>query len=211
MLEQLRYVVVEGPIGAGKTTLARRLAAHLEFEPLLEAPEENPFLAKFYQNRSRYALATQLSFLLHRLRLMEQLNQRDLERQSTVADFLIDKDVLFARLTLSEQELELYHAVHQQLTSPSPAPDLVVYLTASAQTLLTRVRTRDRRDEKGVTLDYLATVADAYSRFFYNYRSAPVLTVSSDNLNFVADTGDFELLLQRIKEMRGSKEFFNRG
>lgn len=206
-----RYVAVEGPIGAGKTSLARRLAGHFQCSLLLEQPEENPFLPKFYEDISRYALPTQLYFLFQRARQAADLAQPDMFSPVTVADFMLEKDPLFARLTLSDQEYELYQQVFQHLKPQAPSPDLVIYLQASPENLVERVRRRGFDYERGITPDYLFRLAEVYSRFFYQYQAAPLLIVNSDNLNFVDNAADFDLLLQRVAAMRSPREFFNRG
>lgn len=206
-----RYVVIEGPIGAGKTSLARRLAERLEGETLLERPELNPFLAKFYEDPTRYALQNQLFFLLQRIQQLRELKQLDLFATVTVADFLIDKDPLFARLTLSRDELLLYQALYDSLRPQAARPDLVIYLQAQPDTLMQRVRKRGRDYEQTMTEDYLAALTDAYSRFFYHYDEAPVLIVNSEPLNFVDRDTDLDLLLERVAAMRGGREFFNIG
>lgn len=209
--QQFRYLAVEGPIGAGKTSLARRLAERLGAEPLLEQPAENPFLGRFYQDMARYALPTQLFFLFQRARQMEPLAQIDLFARPTVADFLIDKDPLFARITLSSDELALYQRIYDAVRPQAPAPDLVVYLQASPATLIERVKRRAAGYERGISDQYLALLAEGYARFFYHYDAAPVLIVNSENLNFVARDADLELLLERMHGMRSRREFFNRG
>jgi len=206
-----RYLAVEGPIGAGKTSLARRLAERLGAEPLLEQPAENPFLGRFYQDMARYALPTQLFFLFQRARQMEPLAQSDLFARPTVADFLIDKDPLFARITLSSDELALYQRIYDSVRPQAPAPDLVVYLQASPATLIERVKRRGAGYERGISDQYLVLLAEGYARFFYHYDAAPVLIVNSENLNFVARDADLELLLERMRGMRSRREFFNRG
>lgn len=210
-VEALRYVVVEGPIGAGKTTLARRLAASLGAEPLLEQPAENPFLARFYQDMARYALQTQLCFLFQRARQLEPLAQPDLFAQPTVADFLLDKDPLFARITLAGDELVLYERIYAALRPHAPVPDLVIYLQARPQVLLERVRKRAASFERGISDEYLALLAETYARFFHHYSAAPVLTVNAENLNFVDGDADFELLLERVRGMKSRREYFNLG
>jgi len=205
----LRYIAVEGPIGVGKTSLARRLAERLGADTLLEQPEENPFLARFYQDMARYALPTQLFFLFQRARQLEPLAQSDLFAQSVVADFLLDKDPLFARATLSGDELALYQKIYDTIRPQSPAPDLVVYLQASAETLVERVRRRGAQFERGISEEYLSVLAENYTRFFYHYGAAPVLIVNSENLNFVAREADFELLVERMRGMKSRREFFN--
>jgi deoxyguanosine kinase len=207
----LRYIAVEGPIGAGKTSLARRLAERLGADTLLEQPEENPFLARFYRDMARYALPTQLFFLFQRARQLEPLAQLDLFNGPLVADFLLDKDPLFARATLSGEELALYHRIYDTLRPQAPAPDLVIYLQASVATLIERVRRRGAAFETSITEDYLALLAENYTRFFYHYGAAPVLIVNSDNLNFVARDADFQLLVERMHGMKGRREFFNLG
>ncbi|MBW8076736.1 MAG: AAA family ATPase [Gallionella sp.] len=209
--EKYRYVVVEGPIGVGKTSLARRLAHHLNASSLLEKPEENPFLAKFYQDPARHALATQLFFLFQRGNEVRDLTQMDMFQQTTVSDYLFDKDMLFAQLNLSEAEFALYRQIYQGLAVQAPAPDLVIYLQASADTLISRVQKRALRYEQNISDDYLVRLAQSYSDFFYHYDAAPVLVVNSDNLNLVGNDDDFALLLQRIQGMRGSREFFSLG
>ena len=205
----LRYIADEGPIGAGKTSLARRLAERLGADSLLELPAENPFLARFYQDMARYALPTQLFFLFQRARQLEPLAQPDMFGRPIVTDFLIDKDPLFARATLSGDELALYQKIYDTVRPQAPAPDLVIYLQAPADTLVERVRRRGAVYERGISEEYLAVLAENYTRFFYHYSAAPVLIVNSENLNFVAREADFELLVERMRGMKSQREFFN--
>ncbi len=206
-----QYIAVEGPIGAGKTSLARRLAQHSGAVALLEKPEENPFLARFYRDPPRHALATQLFFLFQRGNEVRDLAQMDMFSTSTVADYLFDKDTLFARLNLSDAEFALYQQIFRTLQLEAPVPDLVIYLQAAPETLAGRVRRRAKPYEQAISDDYLLRVAQGYGDFFYHYDAAPVLTVNTERLNFEDDAGDFALLLQRIEGMRGPREFFSRG
>src|SRR5450631_1746777 len=210
-LEKLHYVVVEGPIGAGKTSLARALARHLDADALLEAPEDNPFLQRFYEDMRRFALPTQLNFLFQRVDQIRGLTQLDMFRRTTVADFLLDKDPLFARLNLNDDEFALYDKVYSHLKPQTPTPDLVVYLQAPVMTLVDRVHKRGVEYERAISEHYLARLADAYTRYFYQYDEAPLLIVNSERLNFVDDPDHLRLLLGRIADMRGRREFFNLG
>ena len=203
--------MVEGPIGAGKTSLARRLAARLGADLVLEQPEENPFLARFYDDMARYALPVQLFFLFQRVRLLEPLAQTDMFARPVVADFLLDKDPLFARLTLSADELALYEKIYAALKLRAPVPDLVIYLQAQPAVLIERVQRRAARYESEISEDYLARLAEGYARFFYHYDAAPLLIVNSENLNFVDRDPDFELLVSRVRAMKSRREFFNLG
>jgi deoxyguanosine kinase len=210
-LDKCRYIVVEGPIGAGKTSLARQLAQHLGGEALLEQPEENPFLARFYEDMARYALPAQLTFLFQRVDQLRDVGQLDLFHRATVADFLLDKDPLFARLNLGDAEYRLYEKVYSQLKLDVPVPDLVIYLQAPVETLIERVHRRGVQYERTISASYLARLADAYSRYFYRYQAAPLLVINSERLNFVDHADHFDLLCTRIGAMRGQREFFNLG
>ena len=210
-MDRFRYLVVEGPIGAGKTSLARRLCARLTADLLLELPQENPFIERFYNDMARYALPTQLFFLFQRARMLEPLAQPDMFGRAVIGDFLLDKDPLFARLTLSADELALYQRIYDALRPRSPTPDMVVYLQAQPATLVERVRRRARGYERPVSEEYLALLAESYARFFYHYNAAPVLIVNSENLNFVERDTDFELLVSRVRGMKSRREFFNVG
>jgi len=211
LFDKYRYVVVEGPIGVGKTSLVHRLAQHAGTTPMLEKPDENPFLAKFYQDQPRYALATQLFFLFQRGNEVRDLAQLDLFRENTVSDFLFEKDTLFARLNLNDEEFALYQQIYRTLHLQAPVPDLVIYLQAAPETLAERVRRRAQPYENGISENYLQRLSQSYSDFFYHYDAAPLLMVNSEHLNFADDDEDFNLLLKRIEEMRGPREFFSRG
>ncbi|TAG77919.1 MAG: deoxynucleoside kinase [Burkholderiales bacterium] len=208
-LTELRYIVVEGVIGAGKTSLARRLGDHLRAETVFERASDNPFLERFYSDRERYALATQLNFLFQRADQLRPLAQQGLFTQTVVGDFLLDKDPIFARLTLSDDEHALYTKVYEFLAPQAPAPDLVIVLQASIENLLARIERRGIRYERGIERDYLRRLADAYARHFHHYDRAPTLFVNTDELNFVDKPSHLSLLLGKIAEMRSHREFFS--
>ena len=205
-----RHIVVEGPIGAGKTSLATRLAERLDASLLLEDPKANPFLPQFYRDMRRYALPTQLFFLFQRVGQLESLKQPDLFGKPAVADFTLAKDPLFARVTLDDAEYQLYNRIYQHVRPQAPTPDLVIYLQASVETLVFRVRRRGNPIETGIDEDYLRRLSEAYTRYFHDYSDSPLLIVNSERLNFVDVPGHFDLLLERINAMRGGREFFNR-
>ena len=209
--EKYRYVVVEGPIGVGKTTLARAISEASGAALMLEDPDANPFLPRFYENADRYALPTQLFFLFQRIDQLATLNQSDFFRRATVSDFMLEKDALFARLNLKDDELKLYEQIYEHLKPQAPVPDLVIYLQAKPDTLIERVQRRGAAYEKNIPDPYLMGLAETYTRFFYQYSGAPLLIVNSERLNFVESQDDVALLMERIAGMRGPREFFNLG
>ncbi len=208
MFDKARYIVVEGPIGAGKTSLAKRLAERLQADTLLENAEQNPFLGRFYQQPERWAMTTQLSFLFQRMDQLAALAPIS-EEHRVVSDFMLDKDALFAAQNLSADEFSLYERVRSMVQPPAvPAPDLVIYLQADTDTLLERVRKRGLDAERRITELYLEQMANRYTRYFYQYEAAPLFIVDAAKLNPVDSDADFELLLERLREMRGYREFF---
>jgi deoxyguanosine kinase len=207
--ERWRHIVVEGPIGAGKTSLARRLAERYGAQTVFEEPQANPFLERFYREGPRHALSTQLFFLFQRVGQLRDLAQRDLFHHAAVGDFLFDKDPLFARLTLSDDELALYRQIFDSLRPQAPTPDLVIYLQAQPDTLVERVRRRGIPSEAAISESYLRSLVDAYSHFFHHFDAAPLLIVNTEHLNPVERDADFELLLQHLAGMRGRRAFFS--
>ncbi len=203
------YIVVEGPIGVGKTTLARRLADNFGTDLMLEMPMDNPFLDRFYQDRKNAALPTQLYFLFQRVRQMEALRQSDMFRPVRVADFLMQKDRLFAEVNLSEHELSLYNEVYDRLTVEIPVPDLVIYLQAPVDVLLRRIMERGIEYERSIDEDYLGRIAGAYVDFFYNYNEAPLLIVNTVDFNLSEDDDNLALLLEQISQQRKGRQYFN--
>jgi deoxyadenosine/deoxycytidine kinase len=211
MLDKARYIVVEGPIGAGKTSLARRLSEYLPAaKPVFEQPQNNPFLARFYQDPGRWALSTQLSFLFQRFGQLAALEHADMEEnRHIVSDFLLERDPLFARLNLTKDEFALYEQIYATMKPASPpVPDLVIYLQAPTTALSERIHKRGIDAERKITDAYLEKVAQRYASFFFQYEAAPLFVVDAAVLNPVDNEDDFKLLIERLKEMRGHREFF---
>jgi deoxyadenosine/deoxycytidine kinase len=208
-LQRFRHIAVEGPIGVGKTTLARRLAQHLGAELLLEKAEDNPYLERFYGDMPGFAFQTQLYFLFQRVKQMQSLAQPQMFSTGIVSDFVFAKDALFAKLNLSDDEYRLYTQMYAQVLPSVVQPDLVIWLQASPPTLMQRVRRRGLPMEHRIGEDYLQRLCDAYVEYFHGFDDAPVLAVGTEHFNPIERDGDFELLLQRLAAFRGRREFFN--
>ncbi len=209
--ESARFIAIEGPIGVGKTSLARRLAATWQTELLLEGAAENPFLPKYYEDPRRYALATQLHFLFQRTRELQARNQADLFTPRLTADFLFEKDRLFARVALDDDEFALYQEIYQRVVQTLPSPSLVIYLQASVPTLLKRVARRGIDYEQGIESDYLSRLCNEYVEFFYRYDEAPLLIVNAEEINLVDNDAHFALLLAEIEQGIVGRRYFNPG
>ena len=209
MLKLPDYIVIEGPIGVGKTTLARRLASHYGSDLILEGSDENPFLPKFYENPKGAALAAQLFFLFQRIEQIKSLSQGDMFNPVRVADFLLEKDRLFAELTLTDDELKLYDQVYSSIAIQAPVPDLVIYLQAPVEILFQRIKKRGIDHEQGMDPEYLERISEAYIRFFYHYKNAPLLIVNATEVNFAEGEEDFAMLLSQISELPNGVTYFN--
>lgn len=210
-LGRFQYLAVEGPIGVGKTSLTRRLADAVGAEVMLEQPANNPFLERFYRDSARYALAAQLSFSLARIAEVADISRRDLQSKPLFTDFLPEKDALFAKLTLADDEFALYRQIAAQIERPNRAPDLVIHLQASPETLYSRIQKRAIPMEQQISDAYLRALCDIYGEFFYHYAAAPVLTVDTEQFDPAHNDNDFALLIERIDQMRGRKEVFVKG
>ncbi|MCP5165454.1 MAG: deoxynucleoside kinase [Pseudomonadales bacterium] len=203
------YIAVEGPIGVGKTTLAKRLAASFNYQTILESAEDNPFLERFYQNRKQAALATQLFFLFQRSQKIHDLRQTDIFEPVRVADFLIEKDPLFARVNLDRDEFELYRKVYDQLTIDAPRPDLVIYLQAAPDVLLARIENRGIAAERQINRDYLERLNEVYSEFFLYYDEAPLLIVNASEIDLANSEADYSHLVDYMLDIRNGRHYFN--
>jgi len=204
-----QFIAVEGAIGAGKTTLAKRLAETFNYDTLLEKAEENPFLERFYQDRAHNALPTQLFFLFQRAQQIQELRQDDLFQPVRVADFLIDKDPLFAKTTLDDDELAIYQQVYDRLTIDAPAPDLVIYLQAPVNTLMRRIKHRGITAEQTIDNDYLETLNEAYTRFFHFYDRSPLLIVNANDIDWVNNQDSYHKLVDYILTIKQGRHYYN--
>lgn len=203
------FIAIEGPIGVGKTTLARKLSDCFGYDMLLELPEENPFLDRFYQDPRRFALQTQLFFLFQRAQQLQDLCQQDLFEQRHVSDFVLGKDKLFANVTLDEDEFKLYENIYNHLSLNAPKPDLVIYLQAPTDVLLKRIQRRGIVREQAITADYLNQLNDAYARFFHFYDESPLLIVNATDVDFANNDADFQQLLEHVLDIRSARHYFN--
>lgn len=204
-----KYIAVEGPIGVGKTTLTKYLAETFNYDTLLERAEENPFLERFYANEKNAALSTQLFFLFQRAQQLNELKQTDLFHPVRVADFLMAKDHLFAEVTLEEDELKLYQQVYDRVTIDSPTPDLVIYLQASTDILISRIEKRGIAAEKSINGDYLNTLNEAYARFFHFYDEGPLLIINADDIDWVNNPEDYKNLVEYMLQIKRGRHYYN--
>ena len=203
------YIVIEGPIGCGKTTLAKMLAEKFSVDYLSEKTETNPFLPRFYQDAQRYALPTQLFFLFQRANQIKDLSQRDMFAKPIVADFFLEKDPIFARLNLDDEEYALYHQIYQHLYFKATKPDLVIYLQTPIDGLMERIEARKVSYEQDIPREYIERLANAYSEFFHAYDESPVLIVNNEKLNILKNESALDLLINRMLQIKGQREFFN--
>ncbi|MCP4583021.1 MAG: deoxynucleoside kinase [candidate division Zixibacteria bacterium] len=198
----VKYIAIEGPIGVGKTTLTKMLADHYGGRMVFEHPEENPFLNEFYKDRDRYAFQVQLFFLLSRFKQQQEFFSGELLATHVISDYYFGKDRIFATLTLSPDELAMYDHVASMLEKNIPLPDLIIYLTASPDILMQRVKNRGRGYEKFMDIDYLASLSEAYSKYFFHYNQTPLLVVNTENVNFATEPDLFEYLIDEINNLK---------
>ncbi len=203
------FIAIEGPIGVGKTSLAKKLATSFNYQTLLEEAGDNPFLESFYKSGHQSALATQLFFLFQRSQKIQDMRQADIFEPVRVADFLIEKDPLFARITLDSNEYQLYDKVYQQMTIDAPRPDLVIYLQASTDVLISRIENRGISYEKGMGRDYLERLNEVYSEFFLYYDGAPLLIVNASEIDLVNSEADYKNLVDYMLDIRSGRHYFN--
>ena len=205
----VKYIAIEGVIGVGKTSLARKIKDKLSAELLLEQFDANPFLEKFYSDRNRYAFQTQMFFLINRFKQQEELSQENLFRDYIVSDYLFEKDRIFAYLNLNSEELKLYESLYPLLARSLRKPDLVVFLQSSSERLMHNIKNRNRKIERALNRSYIEDLSEAYNHFFFRYNNTPLLIVNSTEIDFVNSDGDFEELFKQIfREDRGVKEYF---
>lgn len=206
--EKFRYIAIEGPIGVGKTSLAKALAERLDARPILEASAENPFLPRYYGNMKKYAFQTQIFFLISRYKQQKQITQRDLFNRITVSDYMFDKDRIFASISLNDEELMLYNHLHPLLASNIPRPDLVILLQAPASELMRRIRARGTKFEANVTRNYIEAVVEAYDRFFFDYDASPLLVVNTTHVNFALEPFDLDTLVLQLEKIESGTQYY---
>jgi deoxyguanosine kinase len=207
-MKNLHYIVVEGPLGVGKTSLTQLLAERLKGETLLEDVEGHPFLTKFYRNPRKYAFQTQVFFLLRRYQQTAEIHQLDLFKEVVVSDYLFEKDRIFARINLDDQEFWLYEQVFQLLNRTAVVPDLVIFLQAKTDVLLERIRKRGRKFEKGVSPDYIESINQAFNTFFFHYQESPLLVIDASEIDFVHVPEDLDNLVEQIWKMEGGTQYY---
>ena len=204
-----RFVVVEGPVGSGKTSLAKRISEHVNGKLILEEPERNPFLENFYKDPRSNALPTELCFLFQRSKLLENINQEELFSNTNVTDFLFDKDQIFIEMNLTQEEIELFNKVKDSLSVKPPEPDLVIYLQAPVDVLMTRINMRSPSIDTLIDKAYLEKLADAYANFFYYYESSPLLVVNAESIDPIHNDDHFQMLFTELVSVKYGKHFFN--
>lgn len=202
------YIVIEGPLGIGKTSLARMLAERIGAQLLLEDVEENPFLTNFYQDPKKYGFQAQIFFLLRRYNLALQMGQIGLFQRTAISDFLFDKDQLFARVNLDENEFWLYDQIYQLLKKRVTPPDLVIFLQAKTEVLMQRIKKRNRKYERNIPFKYLEKINQAFNEFFFHYTDCPLLVVNASEIDFVHVPEDFEDLVERIRTMKSGVQYY---
>ena len=208
-IELPRHIAIEGPLGIGKTTLTQRLADSFNAETVLEEPDENPFLERFYQDRDKNALPTQLYFLFQRIQQLEELRQGDIFQKVHISDFMIDKDPLFARVNLDDDEYRLYERVYKSVIIDLPKPDLVIYLQAPTKTLYTRIKKRGNQIERFISSSYLNQLNEAYAQFFHYYNDTPLLIVNTARINLAHNDADYQNLLTYIAQPHSGRHYYN--
>jgi deoxyadenosine/deoxycytidine kinase len=207
-MEKARYIAIEGPIGVGKTSLAEHLAIEFNGRTILEDVESNPFLAKFYSDRKKYAFQIQLFFLLNRYQQQKNLGQQELFNSAMVSDYLFAKDRIFAYLNLDENELALYEQIYRLLNAKIPKPDLVIFLQASTEVLIERIKKRSKSFEMNIEEEYIEDLVDAYNKYFFYYNDSPLLVINSTDIDFVSSRADLSDLVKEIRSMRGGVQHY---